>query len=337
MAGGTGWVIRPGPTGGAPSVADPATGQPAPVPTVADDALWYETGHAGVRYRPIPRDKTRPLCHALSIDLEDWQQSVFDQSLPVSNRFVASTYRLLELLDEFGVRATFFVLGLAAEKAPSLIRELHACGHEVQTHGYDHTQVTAQDPDEFRRDLRKAKALVEDLTGAEVYGFRAPRFSIVESNLWALDVLADCGFLYDSSIFPMRIRGYGIGGWPRYEHRLRTPGGAELFEVPVATLALRGFRLPLGGGGYFRLFPYACIRLGLRWLHWRGMPAVLYFHPYEVDPDAFRELNLPVPWKTRLHQGLGRRGVLDKLREVLDEFPFAPLRELIPQQRLSEA
>jgi len=303
---------------------------PPPEPQQPPDALWYDTGHGGVRYRPIPRDKSRPLCHALSIDLEDWQQSVFDQSLPVSGRFVASTYRLLEVLDYFGVRATFFVLALAARKAPDLVRRLHAAGHEIQTHGYNHTQATQQSPDEFRRDVLQAKAAVEDLIGAEVYGFRAPRFSVVRTNLWVLDVLAECGFRYDSSIFPMHIRGYGIDGWPRYEHHLRTPAGAELIEVPIATLELFGRRIPMGGGGYFRLFPYAVIRQGVRWLHRRGMPAVLYFHPYEFDPDAFTYLDLTVPLKTRLHQGLGRASILAKLRELLDEFPFAPVRDLLP-------
>ena len=296
----------------------------------ATGPLWDDTPCRGVQYRPVSRDKSRPLTHGLSIDVEDWQQSVLDRSLPVSDRFVAGTRRLLELLDEFGVRATFFVLGIAAQKAPGLIRELHAAGHEVQTHGCDHAEVNTLTPERFRQDLLRAKGIVEDLIGREVYAFRAPKFSILASNLWALDVLAECGLRYDSSIFPMRIRSYGIDGWPPYEHYLRTPAGAELIEVPVATLRLMGRRVPIGGGGYFRLLPLSLIRLGLRRLERRGIPAVLYFHPHEFDPQAFAELDVAVPWRTRLHQGLGRPGFTEKIRSLLDEFPFGPICDLLP-------
>ncbi|MHC4063548.1 MAG: DUF3473 domain-containing protein [Planctomycetota bacterium] len=297
---------------------------------VEDDSLWIETGYDAVLYRPIPRDKSRPFTHALSIDLEDWQQSVFDHSLPVSDRFVASTHRILELLDTFGVRATFFVLAVAAKKAPDLIRALHAAGHEVQTHGYDHTLLTDQTPAQLREDLLRARGIIEDLIGDEVYGYRAPKFSIVASTLWALDVLAECGLRYDSSIFPARVRGYGIKGWPRYEHYLRARSGAELVEVPVATLRLLGRTLPFGGGGYFRLLPYGIIRLGVRLVQRGGLPAVFYCHPYEFDREAFAELDLPIGWRTRLHQGIGRYGFAEKIRELLDEFAFGPIHDLLP-------
>ncbi|HUU85349.1 MAG TPA: DUF3473 domain-containing protein [Phycisphaerae bacterium] len=294
--------------------------------------LWDDTPCEGVFYRSISRDKSRPLTHALSIDVEDWQQSVFDRSLPVSERFVGGMHRVLELLDEFGVRATFFVLGLAARKAPGLVRDLHDAGHEVQTHGWDHTELTTLDPRRFREDLLRAKGLVEDLIGSEVYAYRAPKFSILASNLWALDVLGECGVRYDSSIFPMRIRTYGIDGWPPYEHYLRTAAGAALIEVPVATLKLLGRRMPMGGGGYFRVLPLGLIRLGIRQLERRGIPAVLYFHPHEFDPNAFAELDLAIPWRTRLHQGWGRARFAEKVRDLLDEFPFGPIRDLLPAE-----
>lgn len=304
---------------------------PAPAPSAEQPGLWFATGCEGVMYRPDPRDKSQPLRHALSVDLEDWPQSVFDHHRSVSTRFITGTHRILELLDTFGVRATFFVLGLAAEIAPSLIRALHRGGHEVQIHGYDHTEVHHQTPEQFRQDVLRAKGIVEDLIGCEVYGYRAPRFSITAGNLWALDVLARCGLRYDSSIFPMRVRGYGIDGWPRFEHRLRTREGLELVEVPVATVRVLGRVLPLGGGGYLRLLPYPLIRWGVKRLHSRGVSAVLYCHPYEFDPGAFAESSLPVPWSVRLHQGLGRRGFARKIRELLDEFPFGPIRDLLPE------
>jgi len=308
-----------------------ASAQPGPTAwQTVGGSLWLETGYDGILYRPVPRDKSQPFSHVLSVDLEDWQQSVLDRSLPVSDRFVAATHRILELLERFRVRVTFFVLGLAAKRAPSLVRALHQAGHEVQTHGYDHTEVNGQSPARFREDLLRAKGIVEDLTGSEVYGFRAPKFSIVASSLWALDVLVECGFRYDSSIFPMPIRGYGIKGWPRYEHYLRTRAGAELIEVPVATLRLFGRILPICGGGYFRLLPYAMIRLGIRLLQHRGLPAVIYCHPHEFDPEALAELDLPIGWKTRLHQGMGRRGFAGKIGELLDEFPFGPICSLLP-------
>ncbi|MCC7290548.1 MAG: DUF3473 domain-containing protein [Phycisphaerales bacterium] len=269
------------------------------------------------------------VCHAFTVDVEDWQQSVLDHGLPVSDRFVAPTRRIAELLDRAGVRATFFVLGNAAVRSPGLIRELADAGHEVQIHGFDHRLVHGMTPAQFREDVRRTKAIVEDITGREVFGYRAPRFSIDERNLWALDVLAECGIRYDSSIFPMRVRGYGVAGWFSAPHRVRTAAGAELIEVPVACGELAGRRVPLGGGGYFRLLPLPFIRRRLMVLEAAGTPAVLYCHPHEFDADALRELPVPIPLATRLHQGLGRRGFPRKIAALLRAFRFGPIRELI--------
>lgn len=204
---------------------------------------------------------------ALTIDVEDWRQSVLDRRLPLSDRFVGQTRRILDLLDKVGVRATFFVLGLAAEKAPGLIREISACGHEIQSHGWDHRPVTQMSPEEFREDLRKSRAVLEDTIGRAVTGYRAPRFSIDRRSLWALEELAAAGFRYDSSIFPMRIRGYGIHDWPTGPHRITLPSGASLIEAPVACGRWLGRPFPIGGGGYWRLLPWPILRRQLRSLN----------------------------------------------------------------------
>ncbi|MFQ5492125.1 MAG: polysaccharide deacetylase family protein [Phycisphaerae bacterium] len=268
--------------------------------------------------------------HALSIDVEDWPQSVFDHALPVTERFRVGMDRALELLDRAGVRATLFVLGLLARKYPGWLRRVHEAGHEVQIHGFDHTEVHRLGREAFRQDLLRAKGAVEDAIGAAVCAYRAPRFSITAGNLWALDVLADEGFEYDSSIFPMALRGYGIPGWPARIHRLKTATGRELFEVPVATLSWLGRRWPIGGGGYFRILPDRIIRWGLARLERLDIPAVIYCHPHEFDPQAFDQLDFTVPMPTRLHQGLGRSGFERKMSNLLDEFRFGPIRNLLP-------
>lgn len=267
--------------------------------------------------------------HAFSVDVEDWQQSVLDRDLPVSDRFVAPTRRIADLLAAQNVRGTFFVLGNAAVRSPGLIRELADAGHEVQIHGFDHRPVHQMTPAHFREDVRRTKAIVEDITGREVFGYRAPRFSIDARNLWALDVLVECGMRYDSSVFPMRVRGYGVAGWFQAPHRVRTAQGAELIEVPVACGDLLGRRVPLGGGGYFRLLPLPFIRRRLMVLQATGRPAVLYCHPHEFDADALRESPIPIPLATRLHQGLGRRGFPQKIAALLRRFRFGPIRDLI--------
>lgn len=267
--------------------------------------------------------------HAISVDVEDWQQSVLDHDLPVSDRFVAPTWRIADLLASRDVRATFFVLGNAALKAPDLVGELAAAGHEIQIHGFDHRSVHEMTPAQFRDDVRRTKAILEDITGREVFGYRAPRFSIDDRNLWALDVLVECGIQYDSSVFPMRVRGYGVAGWFRTPHRVRTALGAELIEVPVACVDWLGRRVPLGGGGYFRLLPLSLIRRRLMVLQATGAPAVLYCHPHEFDADALRESPVPIPLATRLHQGLGRRGFPRKIDALLHEFRFGTIRDLV--------
>jgi polysaccharide deacetylase family protein (PEP-CTERM system associated) len=267
--------------------------------------------------------------NAISVDVEDWLQSTIDPTLPLTDRFPHSTRAVLEAFAARGVRGTFFILGLAAEKAADLVREIQQAGHEIQSHGYGHQLVHQLTPDEFRQDLDRSKKLLEDLTGQAVTGYRAPAFTITLQNLWALDVLVECGYTYDSSVFPLETDRYGIDGAPWFPHRLKTPAGYELLELPVASFTWGRRRLPIGGGGYFRLFPYAMIRRGLRQLNRAGHPATIYMHPYEYDPIEFSELGYPVPWRQRLHQGLGRRRFPKKINRMLSEFRFGSMQEVI--------
>ncbi len=267
--------------------------------------------------------------NAFTVDVEDWVQSVLDAESPLTENFVANTHRILDLLDKHSTKATFFVLGLAAEKAPELVREIHGRGHEVQSHGFAHRHVHAQTPREFRDDVVKSKKLLEDLIGSPVCGYRAPAFSITERNLWALDVLVDAGFTFDSSINPAKTSRYGIAGAPRFPHRLRTQSGGELIEIPVASYRALGKTIPLGGGGYFRLFPIKMIDKTIKQLHAQGHPATIYTHPYEFNPNEIASLDRNVPLRLRLHQGLGRGRFADKIERLLANWRFGPLCDVI--------
>jgi polysaccharide deacetylase family protein (PEP-CTERM system associated) len=275
--------------------------------------------------------------NAISVDVEDWLQSTLDPNLPLTDRFQASTRKVLQAFADANVRGTFFILGLAAEKAPQVVREIHDAGHEIQSHGYGHQLVYTLTPEQFRQDLLRSKGLIEDQVGVKVTGYRAPVFSILEQNLWALDVLVECGFEYDSSLFPVRTGRYGVEGTPLVAHRLKAPAGGELIELPVATYAVAGKTLPVGGGGYFRLFPYWVIRRAIAQQNAKGQPVTIYMHPYEYDPVEFRELGVHVPLRKRLHQGIGRRGFPKKVRRMLADTPFGPMCDIVDWVRRTQA
>jgi len=267
--------------------------------------------------------------NVLTIDLEDWIQSVYDHDHPLTDCFRKDTHQVLELLDRCSTRATFFVLGLAAEKAPVLIREVQAAGHEIQSHGYGHRLVHRQSPSEFRDDVHRAKRLLEDITGREVAGYRAPAFSIGPRTPWALDVLAECGHRWDSSLFPVRTRRYGSFRNRPFPHVVTTVGGNRIAELPVASFRFGPVRLPIGGGGYLRLLPASYFCRGIRQLNDAGHPAVLYVHPYEFAPEEFGELPLRIPRLTRLAQGLGRGRLPGRLARILSEFRFGRASEML--------
>lgn len=267
--------------------------------------------------------------HALSIDVEDWFQSTIDVRAPITERFETSTRKIIDVCARFNVRATFFVLGLAAEKAGHVVKALADAGHEIQSHGYGHQLVFNQTPDEFREDITRAKKLLEDLVGKEVYAYRAPCFSVDERNLWALDILAETGHRYDSSIFPLKTGRYGINGYPRDAQIITTPAGHRLVEAPVACFTFMGKRLPAGGGGYFRLLPYTVIRHAFRQLDRAGRSGIVYTHPYEYDPVEMSVFKEHVPWKRRFHQGHGRTSFPRKIDALLGEFEFTAMDEVL--------
>lgn len=271
------------------------------------------------------------VANAFSIDVEDYfhveaLSSAIDRAQwdGLDYRAEASTRRVLELLATAGVRATFFILGWVAKRSPALVREIHGAGHEVACHGLTHQLVYRQSRDTFVRETREAKACLEEATGAPVYGYRAATYSITRQSLWALDVLDELGFRYDSSIFPIRHDLYGIPDAPRFAYR---PGPGRLLEVPITTVEVAGSRLPCGGGGYFRLLPYAAFSAGLRRVNARdGQPAVFYCHPWEIDTEQPRVTGVPLRSRIRHYTNLHR--MESRLRRLLRDFRWGRMDEV---------
>ncbi|HET8924051.1 MAG TPA: polysaccharide deacetylase family protein [Candidatus Acidoferrum sp.] len=264
----------------------------------------------------------------ISVDVEDWPQSTWDQTLPISQRSADNTRHVLDLLGRVGIRATMFVLGKFAEKYPDVVREIQSSGHEVACHGYAHTAIFKQSEKTFREDIRHGKDLLEQAIGHRVSGYRAPDFSIVRETLWALAVLAEEGFAYDSSVFPVWHTRYGIPQWPTEPVLLLFRGNISIYELPIATFRGLGTNWPVGGGGYHRLLPGGIIRYFAK----RALtvsPFVLYCHPYEFDPHEFKEIPLKLPLSVRLHQGLGRRWFEYRFHRFLREFGGRKMIDLL--------
>lgn len=225
-------------------------------------------------------------------------------------RVAPATHWLLEALGRRRIRATFFLVGQLARTEPALVRAIRDAGHEVASHGWDHRRILAMSPEEFRRDIARSKDALEQVAGMPVLGYRAPTFSLVRETAWAVDVLAESGLLYDSSIYPVRHDRYGIPRAPRAPFVARGPGGGTILELPPATLRLPGLNLPVGGGGYFRLLPPALMERALAQVRRDCRPAVatLYFHPWEFDPEGPR-LPLRSLSRFRTYVGIGRSRV----------------------------
>jgi len=274
-----------------------------------------------------------PTCslNALTVDVEDYYQvSAFEslihrQQWPeFESRVVPSTHRILEVLERHSVRGTFFVLGYVAERHPELIRTIHEAGHEIGCHSYWHRLIYKQSPMEFRADLRHARDLLQDIIGARVDAYRAPSFSITRKNLWALDILIEEGFYFDSSIYPTFHDRYGIAGAPPQPHQINLPGGT-IWEFPMAIFRKFGYPLPIGGGGYFRLYPYALTRHGLKAINALGRPFVVYIHPWELDPEQPR-MN-PGRLKAFRHY-VNLHRTRNRLELLLKEFSFGTLSDV---------
>jgi polysaccharide deacetylase family protein (PEP-CTERM system associated) len=274
------------------------------------------------------------MLNALTIDVEDYYHvTAFESLAPVADwerydsRVEQNTHRLLDLLETHMTKATFFVLGWVAERHPGLVRTLLAHGHEVASHGYAHQLVYTQTPAQFRTETQRAKHLLEDTLGYPIWGYRAASYSITTPSLWALEVLRDAGFAYDSSIFPIRHDRYGIPHYPRFCHRLPDPSGVPLVDFPLSTLRFGGINFPIAGGGYLRLFPYAYTRWGIRYLNQReGQPAVVYLHPWEVDPAQPR---LPAGSLTRWRHYTNLHRMEARLVRLLQDFTFGTMTEVL--------
>lgn len=266
--------------------------------------------------------------NALTIDFEDWYQGLeipMDRWSGFEDRMELAGRRILELLAAGGARATFFVLGAVAERHPHLVREIGAAGHEVATHGHSHTLVYQQRPEIFREELRRSIDVLEELAGSRVLGHRAPFFSITSDSLWALDILAEEGIRYDSSIFPASNPRYGIADAPRWPYRIQTTGG-ELREFPITTWQVRGKRVPVAGGAYFRIWPYAVTSRAFRTINRAGRSAVFYLHPWEVDASHPR---IDLPRRISLTHYVNLKATAGRLERLLQEFAFAPMQEVL--------
>lgn len=283
-----------------------------------------------------------PIINAMTVDVEDYfHVAALAESIDRSRwdemeyRAEASTRRLLDLFEKADIRATFFVLGWVARRSPELIREIHRAGHEVASHGMSHKLVYNQTPEEFSQETYEAKALLEDIIGAPVLGYRASTYSITNRCLWALDILKEAGFVYDSSIFPIRHDLYGIPDAPQMPARIQTPKGASIVEFPMSTAPMFGTRIPVSGGGYFRLLPYWLTRAGLTKLN-VGLqrPFIFYLHPWEIDPDQPR---VPASWKSRLRHYTNLDQCEARLRRLIQEFRFSRVRDVLANAALLPA
>ena len=277
--------------------------------------------------------------NALTVDVEDYfHVSAFAGNISSDDwdsyplRVEKNTHRLLDLFDNNQVKATFFVLGWVAVRTTGLIKEIAARGHEVACHGYSHQLVYNQTLDVFREETIRSKALLEDIIQAPVRGYRAASYSITERSRWALDILAEAGFEYDSSIFPVHHDRYGIPDAPEHPYRLETPSGHSLVEFPLSVAKVPGYRLPVAGGGYFRLYPYAVTRAGLRQINRRrSQPFIFYLHPWEIDPDQPR---IAAGWLSRFRHYNNLDKCESRLQRLMNDFHFGTAVDVLEDLNL---
>jgi polysaccharide deacetylase family protein (PEP-CTERM system associated) len=270
--------------------------------------------------------------NALTVDVEEhYQVSAFEPFVNRSDwdahpsRVEDNTRRLMDLFDRHHVKGTFFVLGWLAERNPALVKEIAAAGHEIAAHGYSHRLVYEQTKEEFRQETQRVKHLLEDISGRLVRGYRAASFSITKESLWALDILGSLGYDYDSSVFPVRHDRYGIASAPRLPYRIRL-AERSLLEFPPSTLELGPLRLPVCGGGYLRLYPLRFSRHAIQRLNADRASAVVYVHPWEVDPDQPR---VKAPMAKSFRHYVGLNSMSRKLDLLLQAFRFAPMADIL--------
>jgi polysaccharide deacetylase family protein (PEP-CTERM system associated) len=281
----------------------------------------------------VATNADRGVVNAMSVDVEDYfHVNAFDGVVPrgrwesLESRVCRNTERLLGLFEARGVSATFFVLGWVAERFPSLVSSIARQGHEIASHGYAHRLIYEQTPQVFRDDVRRAKSLLEAAAGVPVDGFRAPSYSVTTRTLWALDVLIEEGYRYDASIFPIRHDRYGLPASPRHPYVLTRAAGS-LVEAPASTVRCGGVNLPVAGGGYFRILPYAWTRWGIRRINTHeGRPAIFYLHPWEIDPAQPR-IRAGLVSRFRHYRNLDKTE--PRLRRLLRDFRFSTVGRLL--------
>lgn len=271
--------------------------------------------------------------HAMTVDVEDYYHvAAFAKVIKPQDwaqwpsRVEANTERLLQLFDDANIKITFFILGWVAERYPQLVQKIRAQGHEIASHGYSHQLIYTQTPHVFREETAKSKQILEDLAQTPVTGYRAASYSITRKSLWALDILAELGFTWDSSIFPTRHDNYGIPGSPEEPYRIITSSGAPLLEFPLTTAKVLGQSVPAAGGGYFRQYPYALSR----WLFERASnnqskPQIFYLHPWEIDPDQPRVPN--ASWFSNFRHYTNLKRCLPRLEKMIKDFPFGTMSQ----------
>ena len=279
--------------------------------------------------------------NALTVDVEDYfQVSAFAKSVNQNDwdnyplRVEKNTQRLMDMFDESQVKATFFVLGWVADRNRALIKEIAQRGHEVASHGYSHQLIYNQSQQVFREETIRSKLLLEDIVQAPVRGYRAASYSITKNSLWALDVLAEAGFDYDSSIFPVRHDRYGIPDAEEIPHVLKTPQGRSLVEFPLSTAKVFNYKLPVAGGGYFRLYPYAVTRAGLRQVNSRQQPFIFYLHPWEIDPD---QPTIEAGWFSRFRHYNNLEKCESRLQRLMKDFQFDTAWQVLNSLGLTES
>ena len=275
------------------------------------------------------------MLNLLTIDVEEWFHTTalepyvdIDQWDSLGSRVVPNVRRVLEILAKHQTRATFFILGWVAERHPKLVQEIAAQGHEIASHGYRHRLIYKLSPETFKDYVRKSKDILENLIGQPVLGYRATSFSIIHSTLWALDIIREAGFVYDSSIFPIKHDIYGMAGFPRFPCKLEN----GLMEIPPSTIRIPGKNIPIAGGGYFRLFPYWVTRKGIQCINRAGHPALVYLHPWELDTDCPRITK--TDWRTRFRQYVNLDRASGQLDRLLSNFHFMPIKEYLNKEEI---
>ncbi|HSU24350.1 MAG TPA: XrtA system polysaccharide deacetylase [Pyrinomonadaceae bacterium] len=267
--------------------------------------------------------------NALTIDFEDWYQGL---EIPhtewdrFEDRIELAGNKLLQILDDSGVRATFFILGFIAEKHPGIVKRIEAAGHEVGTHGFSHSLIYRQTPEVFKAEMERAVGFLQNLTGKPVLGHRAPFFSITKESLWALDILGSLGVKYDSSIFPVLNYRYGIADAPRFPYEIER-GGFKFTEFPISTLKMGKMTIPISGGAYFRIYPYHLTRQFLKAANRDGKPFTFYLHPWELDPGHPR---VEMPRRVARMTHYFNLGATERrFRKLLKDFKFAPMKDVL--------